>query len=134
MRVIVGRTVPFAVLVWFVSGIWFQGLVDAGLPITRPAAPVDIADRPNPGDELAVMQAVETAVEEPPQTVFVTGALVNLRAGPGLCYRMITVAEIGDRLRVSGRSVEGWLPVIDLVTGAEAWIDGDSVADTPPTI
>ena len=58
------------------------------------------------------------------RTVRVTGAVVNLRAGPGLDHAVLGQVQAGDRLPVTGRTASGaWLHVTP--TGQGRWIYGD---------
>ncbi|MFV0473711.1 MAG: SH3 domain-containing protein [Pikeienuella sp.] len=66
-----------------------------------------------------------------PETVYAQG-IVNLRAGPGLDYRMLTVAAHGDALRVEGPAVEGWLPVCEPNSRTGGWISTENFTIIPP--
>ena len=58
------------------------------------------------------------------RTVRVTGAVVNLRAGPGLDHAVLGQVQAGDRLPVTGRTASGaWLHVTP--AGHSRWIYGD---------
>ena len=53
-------------------------------------------------------------VPDPPGTVYVTGAAVNLRTGPGTHYPVAGSARAGDRLQATGRNADGsWLQISD---------------------
>lgn len=58
----------------------------------------------------------------------VIGSVVNLRAGPGLSYRMIDVAARGETLFVNGHWVDNWAPVILPGSGQSAWVHGDYIS------
>ncbi len=82
--------------------------------------------------DLRVVPAAHAATRGDQRKVYVTGSLVNLRAGPGLAHRMISVAEFGDTLEIAGAEEAGWLPVTELATGASAWISADFVSPAAP--
>ena len=70
-------------------------------------------------------------------TVRVTGPVVNLRAGPGLDFTVLSTVQEGERLAVTGRTASGgWLQV--QVADAPHWIyagltniSGDELAQLP---
>ncbi|MEM7525806.1 MAG: SH3 domain-containing protein [Pseudomonadota bacterium] len=108
--------------------------VDRGhLPIANSKAPTYISDLPLPDpydlDDLSVVQAAQASSEFVDETVRITGAVVNLRAGPGLSFRMLDVVERGDELLINGVSEGAWLPVVDPITGVSAWIHSAYVED-----
>lgn len=135
MRAIIGYFGLIAIFVWLASEGGFDRAGNGALPIANSRAPTHFSDLPLPDphelNDLAVVPAAR-ASEDTGEVLYVTGAVVNLRAGPGLDYRMITVAERGDALRPLGAAERGWLPVRDLVTGGEAWISEDYVTLLPP--
>lgn len=82
--------------------------------------------------------AIETAPAPPhkpageAEMVYARGGLVNLRAGPGLDYRMLTVVAHGEPLKVTGPPVDGWLPVCECETLTPAWIAAGNFTTAPP--
>lgn len=93
------------------------------------SAPMDIEldGLPNPQDinSLSIVPAAQAGALT---TAHVIASVVNLRAGPGLSYRMVDVAARGETLLVSGEWVEGWAPVITPESGLNAWVHGDYIA------
>ena len=136
MRAIISYFALIAIFVWLASEGGFDRAGSGALPIANSRAPTHFSDLPLPDphalNDLAVVPAAQAS--EPPagEVLYVTGAVVNLRAGPGLEHRMITVAERGDVMRPLGRAENGWLPVRDLVTGGEAWISEEYLSLLPP--
>ncbi|MGB0504675.1 MAG: SH3 domain-containing protein [Pikeienuella sp.] len=98
------------------------------LPISTSSPPLgsDI-DLPDPSElgQLEIVPAAQASVFSEAQVV---GTVVNLRAGPGLSYRMVDVAEQGDRLWIEGEWVGRWAPVVTSETGLAAWVHGDYIA------
>lgn len=108
--------------------------IDSGrLPIANSRAPTQFAELPSPDphtvSDLGVVPSVDPSDQAVRGLVRVTSAVVNLRAGPGLDYRMITVAEEGEELQVIGARVGGWLPVVDRITEETAWVCGRQTAE-----
>ena len=99
----------------------------AGLP-GGDSAPFDVQldQLPNPQD-LNSLNIVPSAQAGTTSSARVVGSVVNLRAGPGLTYRMIDVAERGDILFVSGRWIDGWAPIVTKRDGVSAWVHGDYI-------
>lgn len=80
--------------------------------------------------DLDLTTAVQQALETP--TVRVTGAVVNLRAGPGLQHAVLDQVQAGDRLPVVGVSANGlWLQVAP--QGEVRWIYAD-LTDVDPAV
>jgi uncharacterized protein YgiM (DUF1202 family) len=124
----------FAVIgavIWMASDGHLDGLSDrfsASLPVGSDSAPFgsDI-NLPDPGDlgNLEIVPAAQAGVFSEVQVV---GAVVNLRAGPGLSYRMVDVVEQGEFLWIEGEWVGSWAPVVTRETGLAAWVHGDYIS------
>jgi hypothetical protein len=82
---------------------------------------------PNPQD-LNSSSIVPAAQAGDLKLAKVVASVVNLRAGPGLSYRMVDVAARGEILLVSGVWVDGWAPVFAQDSGLNAWVHGDYIA------
>lgn len=136
MRAIITYFALIAAFVWLAADGGFVRTERGALPISNSRAPTHFADLPLPAPDrlgdIRVVPAARAAARDAPTTVYVTGSLVNLRAGPGLEHRMITVAERGEALAVAGAEERGWLPVRERATGAEAWVSSDYISATPP--
>lgn len=126
MRAIISYFALIAIVVWMASEGGFDRVDRGHLPIANSKAPSFISDLPLPDphelDDLGVVQAAQAADAFAEESVEVTGALVNLRAGPGLNYRMIDVVERGVEMKINGAPLGVWVPVVDPLTGIEAWI------------
>ncbi|MGB0438825.1 MAG: SH3 domain-containing protein [Pikeienuella sp.] len=132
MRALVVYFGVIGVVIWMAS----DGQIDristrfglAGLPGST-SAPFELPlDRlPNPQDinSLNIVPAAQAGSLTPAKVV---GSVVNLRAGPGLSYRMIDVAERGETILISGEWVENWAPIILPETGQSAWVHGDYIS------
>lgn len=94
------------------------------------AAPFDLPleQLPNPQD-LNSLNIVPAAQASDLTSALVIGPVVNLRAGPGLSYRMIDVVERGETVQINGEWIDGWAPVIAPDSGLHAWIHGDYISD-----
>lgn len=124
-----------AIVIWMASEGGFDRVDRGHLPIANSRAPTHISELPLPDphqldDNLTVVPAA-AASESSVRMVRVTGQVVNLRAGPGLNYRMIDVAENGVLMRVNGAQSGVWLPVSDPLTGTSAWIHTAYVSEAP---
>ena len=126
MRAIISYFALIAIFVWMASEGGFDRVDRGHLPIANSKAPTYISDLPLPDphqlDDLAVVPAARAAGTFTPEMVTVTGGVVNLRAGPGLSYRMIDVVERGFEMKVNGEQNGVWVPVVDPKSGLEAWI------------
>lgn len=100
------------------------------LPIGGASAPLaaSIEDLPD-AEVLNSLSIVPAAVASDLRRATVTGAVVNLRAGPGLSYRMVDVATRGQSVLVEGVWVNGWAPVFVKETGLSAWVHGDYITE-----
>lgn len=120
-----------------VTVIWMAGEDDFDrehLPITSSRAPTSISNLPLPDphnlDSLSVVPAAH-ADNTKAEAVLVNGALVNIRSGPGLSYRMLDVVERGAVVMVDGVWEDSWAPVFDPATGTKGWINGAYIAPLP---
>lgn len=99
----------------------------SGLP-GGASAPLDIPldALPDPQDlnSLSIVPAAHAGDLTPARVV---ASVVNLRAGPGLSYRMVDVAARGEVVLVSGEWVDGWAPIISPENGQNAWVHGDYI-------
>ncbi|MEM7267976.1 MAG: SH3 domain-containing protein [Pseudomonadota bacterium] len=130
-----------AVLLYFatiITVIWMasDGEFDrAHLPITSSRAPTHISNLPLPDphdlNSLSVVPAAQ-ADTFTSDLVYVQGAIVNLRSGPGLSYRMIDVLQSGDEVQIEGRWRGDWAPILDPVTGLRGWMHGEYLTSRPP--
>ncbi|MEO0360913.1 MAG: SH3 domain-containing protein [Pseudomonadota bacterium] len=131
MRSIISYFALVAIFVWLASEGGFDRPSSDSLPIATSRAPTHLTDLPilDPHElnDIKVVPAAKADGSSSRTEVKVRGVMVNLRAGPGLNYRMIDVAEQGDVMEVSGAAVEGWMPVTDPATGLSAWIHTASV-------
>lgn len=126
MRSIIGYFLLVAVFVWVASAGGLDDVERTRLPISYSTPPTYVSDLPLPDphklNDLDVVPAAKAADAFSRETISVIGVVVNLRAGPGLHYRMIDVAEQGDVMEINGASSGSWVPVRDPVTGLSAWI------------
>lgn len=127
MRAIMSYFALIAIIVWMASQGGFDRVDRGHLPIANSKAPTHVSDLPLPDphelDSLTIVPAAKAADADTGRYVRITGALVNLRSGPGLNYRMIDVAEHGVLMHVNGAPNGEWLPVTDPVTGSSAWVN-----------
>lgn len=125
MRAILSYFALIAIVVWMASEGGFDRVERGHLPIANSRAPTHVSDLPLPDphelDSLTIVPAAKAA--DAGRYVRITGALVNLRSGPGLNYRMIDVVEHGVLMYVNGAASGDWLPVTDPVTGDSAWVN-----------
>ena len=132
MRAIISYFALIAIFVWMASEGGFDRVDRGHLPIANSKAPTYISDLPLPDphklDDLSVVPAAQAAGSFTRDVVKVTGGIVNLRAGPGLSYRMIDVVERGVEMQINGAQNGVWVPVIDPNTGIEAWIHNGYIA------
>ena len=116
-----------AIVVWMASEGGFDRVDRGHLPIANSKAPTHVSDLPLPDphelDSLSIVPAAQAADVATVRYVRISGALVNLRAGPGLNYRMVDVAEHGVLMHVNGAPLGDWLPVSDPLTGSSAWVN-----------
>lgn len=94
----------------------------AGVPL---GIPLDALPDPQDLNSLSIVPAAHAGDLI---SAHVIASMVNLRAGPGLSYRMIDVAARGEKLLISGVWVDGWAPVITQESGLNAWVHGDYIA------
>ena len=130
-----------AVLLYFATIITVIWMASDGefnrehLPINSSRAPTHISNLPLPDphdlNSLSVVPAAQAETYSN-DTVFVRGAIVNLRSGPGPSYRMIDVLQTGDAVRIDGRWRGDWAPVRDPVTGLNGWMHGAYLTSRPP--
>ncbi len=96
--------------------------------ITIPPTPETIVTAPPPPDERYInrnpVRAKPVTTEEPGEfDATVAFATVELRAGPGFGFEVISDLRPGERLQLAGRSPNGeWLKVRLLATGVEGWV------------
>ena len=125
-----------AIVVWMASEGGFDRVDRGHLPIANSKAPTHVSDLPLPDphdlDSLNIVPAAKAADAGAARYVRISGALVNLRSGPGLNYRMIDVAERGVLMHVNGAPLGDWLPVSDPLSGVSAWVNmAHTVAASP---
>jgi hypothetical protein len=134
MRSIITYFALIAIFVWMASEGGFDRVDRGHLPIANSRAPTYISDLPLPDphdlNDIAVVPAAQAAGAWTPTRLTVTGSVVNMRAGPGLGYRMIDVLDRGAEIMIEGVAIGDWLPVIDPLTGVSAWIHSDYVVRT----
>ncbi|MEM7545795.1 MAG: SH3 domain-containing protein [Pseudomonadota bacterium] len=134
MRSIITYFAMIAIFVWLASEGGFDRVDRGHLPIANSKAPTYVSDLPLPDphdlNDISVVPAAQASELLVPEPATVTGAIVNLRAGPGLDYRMIDVLERGTEVLIEGDRVGDWLPVVDPVTGISAWIHRAYVASS----
>lgn len=127
MRAIMSYFALIAIIVWMASEGGFDRVDRGHLPIANSKAPTHVSDLPLPDphdiDSLSIVPAAQAADANAPRYVRISGALVNLRSGPGLNYRMIDVVEAGVLMQVNGARNGDWIPVTDPVTGVSAWVN-----------
>ena len=127
MRAIMSYFALIAIVVWMASEGGFDRVDRGHLPIANSKAPTYVSDLPLPDphelDDLEIVPAAQAADGSALRFVRISGALVNLRSGPGLDYRMIDVAERGVLMHVNGAPSGEWVPIIDPVTGISAWVN-----------
>lgn len=115
-----------AIFIWVASEGNFAGTSALELTTKVSKAPTHLPelDLPDPFElnDIEIVPAAHAATTLMKQSVTVRGVMVNLRAGPGLNYRMIDVAEQGDRMEIAGAAVGSWAPVLDLSTGTKSWV------------
>ena len=132
MRAILGYFAMIAIVVWMASEGGFDRVDRGHLPIANSKAPTHVSDLPLPDphelDSLLVVPAAQAANAGREEFVRISGSLVNLRAGPGLNYRMIDVAERGVLLKVNGALSGEWIPVSDPLSGLVAWVNSSYVS------
>lgn len=132
MRAVLLYLSVIATVIWMAS----DGRFDREhLPIASSRAPTHISDLPLPDphdlDNLSVVPAARAASFSG-ETVFVQGALVNIRSGPGLSYRMLDVVEQGGVLEIAGKWRGDWAPVTDPMTKVTGWINGAYISTSRP--
>ena len=131
MRAFILYFAVIGAVIWMASDGHLDGLSDrfsASSPLGSTVLPLGPGiDLPDPG-ELEDLEIVPAAHAGRFSEAQVTGAVVNLRAGPGLSYRMVDVVERGDFLWVEGEWVGEWAPVVTRETGLTAWVHGDYIA------
>ena len=128
MRAVLLYLTVIATVIWMASDGQFDR---EHLPIASSKAPTHISDLPLPDphdlDNLSVVPAAR-ADSVSGGSVYVQGALVNIRSGPGLSYRMLDVVEQGETLEIAGKWRGDWAPVTDPGTGVMGWINGAYIA------
>lgn len=130
MRAFILYFAVIGAVIWMASDGHLDGLSDrlsANLPIGSSTPPLGSGlDLPDPGEleDLEIVPAAHAGRFDEAQVI---GAVVNLRAGPGLSYRMVDVVEQGDILWVEGEWVGRWAPVVTRETGLAAWVHGDYI-------
>ena len=116
-----------AIVVWMASEGGFDRVDRGHLPIANSKAPTHVSDLPLPDphdlDSLSIVPAAQAAGSSATPYVRINGSLVNLRAGPGLNYRMVDVVEHGVLMNVNGARRGEWIPVADPLTGTRAWVN-----------
>ncbi len=131
MRSLIIYFALFAIFVWMASVGGFDRVDRGHLPIANSKAPTHVSDLPLPDphdlNDLSVVPAAQAAGAWTPTRLTIIGSVVNLRAGPGLDYRMIDVLDQGSEVMIEGVAIGEWLPVIDPLTGVSAWVHSDYV-------
>lgn len=124
----------YVAIVGLVGVIWLltDGRLDrTNLPVHVSSAPLQSllssVDLPSAAEELrAELERADLAFVQPAVAadvaVRVTGAVVNIRSGPGLQYRMVDVAEAGDVLTLRGEPKGSWVPIVLPRSADDAWI------------
>lgn len=126
MRAIITYFALIAIFVWMASVGGFDRVDRGHLPIANSRAPTYVSDLPLPDphdlNDIAVVPAAQAAGAWTPTKLTVTGSVVNMRAGPGLNYRMLDVFDQGTEVMVEGVAIGVWVPVVDPLTGVSGWI------------
>lgn len=119
-----------------VTVIWMASEKDFDrehLPITASMAPAHISDLPLPDphdlDNLSVVPAAQAGSVR--EIVYVKGAIVNIRSGPGLSYRMIDVVERGAVVEIDGEWRGEWAPVYEPQNGVKGWMNSAYLSASP---
>ena len=86
--------------------------------------PLDALPDPQDLNSLSIVPAAQAGSLTKARVV---ASVVNLRAGPGLSYRMVDVAARDEIVLVNGEWVDGWAPIITPDTGLNAWVYGDYI-------
>lgn len=135
MRAIIWYFALMASVVWLASEGGFDTVDRGNLPITNSRPPSTVADLPLPDpndlDDISVVPAAQAAEAAFQERLYVTGSVVNLRAGPGLDYRMVDVVERGYEVQIVGLTEGDWAPVEDPLTGVSGWINLGYVSSRP---
>lgn len=126
MRAILTYFAMISIFVWMASEGGFDRVDRGHLPIANSKAPTYVSDLPLPDpyelDDISIVPAAQASEALSAEPATITGSIVNMRAGPGLDYRMIDVLESGANVLIEGDRIGDWVPVVDPITGISAWI------------
>ena len=103
----------------------FQVISSQPTPTPEPTATPEPTETPVPTETPEAFEVTETS-----DTVYVTGAGVNLRTGPGTSYDVVTVAVAGTELERTGTTDNNWSRVLS--DGKECYISNAFISTEKP--
>ncbi|NOZ29457.1 MAG: SH3 domain-containing protein [Chloroflexi bacterium] len=96
------------------------------LPVMGEAAAVLITPTPSETPGVSTPEAEQPVTTPPPTGLIarITADVLNVRAGPGTNYAIVSKLRDGDQVQITGRNEDGtWLQIIyDEATEARGWI------------
>jgi len=93
--------------------------------VTRASAPSNTTVKP-------AKIAPSTPVVLPPKYQFVTGSVVNVRAGPSTGNKVLTKVRRHDRVKTIGVAEIGWQRIETPVNGTQGWMAARYLTDQKP--